>query len=87
MLSALDKVTGSQLLDIGLVQAMSVGGEVDLLDGGILPEPGVIEQVLASPVLAFLPFSVNEEGHDFIGAGRFQVAGALGSLISIPHPM
>jgi len=72
MFPSLDEVTGSQLEDIGLVQALSIGREVDLFKGCALSEASLVEQVLTSPVLAFFPFCMNKSGKDFVGAGGLQ---------------
>lgn len=87
MFPPLDEVTGSQLDDICLVQALSVGREVDLFECCALSEAGVVEQVLTSPVLSFFPFCMNESGKAFIGAGRFQGTACQGGLVSMPHAM
>lgn len=85
MFTPLNEVAGSQLEDIGSVEALSVGSEVDLFEGGILAETGVVKQVLASTVVSFFPFSLYEGGKDFIGACGFQCAACQGGLIGMSH--
>ena len=71
--------------DIGSVETLPVGSEVDLFEGGALAESGVVEQVLASAVVAFFPFCLYEGGKDFIGACGFQCAACQGGLIGMSH--
>ena len=85
MFSPLNEVAGSQLEDIGSVEALPVGSEVDLFEGGALAETGVVEQVLASTVVAFFPFCLYEGGKDFVGAGGLQCAACQGGLIGMSH--
>ena len=85
MFTPLNEVAGSQLEDIGWVEALSVGSEVDLFEGGTLAESGVVEQVLASSVVAFFPFCLYEGSEDFVGACGFQCAACQGGLIGMSH--
>ena len=85
MFSTLNEVAGSQLKDISFVQALSIGREVDLFEGSALPEARFVEQVLASPVLAFFPFCMYECGKDFVGAGGFQGAACQSGLVGMSH--
>jgi hypothetical protein len=87
MFPSLDKVTGSQLEYIGLVQALPIGREVDLFKGCILSESCLVKQVLASPVLAFFPFCMYQSCKDFVGTGRFQGTACQGSLVGMSHAM
>lgn len=64
----LNKIAGGQLQDAGPVESLALGGEVDLFDHGILTEAGLVEQVLASPVVAFFPFGLYQEGEQLVGA-------------------
>jgi len=81
----MNEVAGSQLEDIGLVQALPVGNEVDLFEGSALAEAGLVEQVLASAVVAFFPLCLNEGGKDFVGACGFEGASCQGGLVSMSH--
>lgn len=81
----MDKVTGSELEDASSVQALSIGREVDLFKSSTLSESCVVEQVLASTVVAFFPFCLYERSKDFIGACRFEGAACQSGLVSMSH--
>ena len=83
MFPSLNEVTGSQLEDIGLVQSLPIGREVNLFKGCGLSKAGLVKQVLASPVLAFFPFCMYQSCKDFVGTGRFQGAACQGNLVGM----
>jgi hypothetical protein len=85
MFPSLNEVTGSQLEDIGLVQTLPIGREVDLFKGCILSESCLVKEVLASPVLAFFPFCMYQSGKYFVGTGRFQGAACQSCLVGMSH--
>lgn len=70
----MNKIAGSELEDVGLVQALSFIRKVNLFKDGILAETGLGEEVLTSSVVSFFPFCLYGGGHDFIGTGGFEGA-------------
>jgi hypothetical protein len=64
--SSLDKIAGGQLKDIGPIESLPIGREVDLFECGILTELGLVEQVLTTPIVSIFPFCLDDGGQDFV---------------------
>lgn len=54
---------------------ISLGGAIDLLQRGLIPEIGIFEDPGKSAVLAFFPFSIHQIGYHFI---RCKASGKVG---------
>jgi hypothetical protein len=64
--ASLDKIAGGQLEDIGPIESLSIGSEVDLFEGCILSELGLGKQVLTPPIVSIFPFGLDDGGQDFV---------------------